>query len=241
LTHVRILLMKYTMLNSQKNQSLKQTHQTKNILVLHSSHLSGDQIKKSYRFALNQSKNVYKYIVLTHQQKHDIQQHFHISDDQFQLVPHFIELDTEVEQDSSNNQNRFIYIGRFSTEKQIDHIIRAYHKFLQSGYQTELHLFGRDEDNQIPLMPTIRRPFSVLVAVPVAAMLIPHVPDCAVRIRSHLLDRLERSCARYQLFANRHAMQCQLPDRVILLTGQSAPPGWIMRGGPPGRPVGCLA
>ena len=134
---------------------LKQTHQTKNILVLHSSHLSGDQIKKSYRFALNQSKNVYKYIVLTHQQKHDIQQHFHISDDQFQLVPHFIELDTEVEQDSSNNQNRFIYIGRFSTEKQIDHIIRAYHKFLQSGYQTELHLFGRDEDNQIPLMNTL--------------------------------------------------------------------------------------
>ena len=134
---------------------LKQTHQTKNILVLHSSHLSGDQIKKSYRFALNQSKIVYKYIVLTHQQKHDIQQHFHISDDQFQLVPHFIELDTEVEQDSSNNQNRFIYIGRFSTEKQIDHIIRAYHKFLQSGYQTELHLFGRDEDNQIPLMNTL--------------------------------------------------------------------------------------
>ena len=134
---------------------LKQTHQTKNILVLHSSHLSGDQIKKSYRFALNQSKNVYKYIVLTHQQKHDIQQHLPISDDQFQLVPHFIELDTEVEQDSSNNQNRFIYIGRFSAEKQIDHIIRAYHKFLQSGYQTELHLFGRDEDNQIPLMNTL--------------------------------------------------------------------------------------
>lgn len=111
--------------------------------------------KKSYRFALNQSENVYKYIVLTHQQKHDIQQHFPISDDQFQLVPHFIELDTEVEQDSSNNQNRFIYIGRFSAEKQIDHIIRAYHKFLQSGYQTELHLFGRDEDNQIPLMNTL--------------------------------------------------------------------------------------
>ncbi|MDU4021569.1 MAG: glycosyltransferase, partial [Staphylococcus epidermidis] len=40
-------------------------------------------------------------------------------------------------------------------EKQIDHIIRAYHKFLQSGYQTELHLFGRDEDNQIPLMNTL--------------------------------------------------------------------------------------
>jgi hypothetical protein len=27
--------------------------------------------------------------------------------------------------------------------------------FLQSGYQTELHLFGRDEDNQIPLMNTL--------------------------------------------------------------------------------------
>ena len=26
---------------------------------------------------------------------------------------------------------------------------------MQSGYQTELHLFGRDEDNQIPLMNTL--------------------------------------------------------------------------------------
>src|SRR5690606_19748059 len=42
-------------------------------------------------------------------------------------------------------------------------------------------------------------------------------PRLCGSIRSHLLDRLERSCARYQLFANRHAQQCRLPDRVITL------------------------
>ena len=47
-------------------------------------------------------------------------------------------------------------------------------------------------------------------------------PRLCGSIRSHLLDRLERSCARYQLFANRHAMQCRQPDRVTLRTIRSA-------------------
>src|ERR1700748_789222 len=62
--------------------------------------------------------------------------------------------------------------------------------------------------------PTIRRPFSALVVVPVAAILIPHVP-IERSWRSHLLDRLERSCARYHHDANRHAQVCRVPDSVM--------------------------
>src|SRR5437588_7399774 len=69
--------------------------------------------------------------------------------------------------------------------------------------------------------PTIRRPFSVLVVVPVAAMLIPHVP-IERSWRSHLLDRLRRSCARYHLDANRHARGCQRPDTLM---GRDEPAG----------------
>src|SRR2546421_12622374 len=69
--------------------------------------------------------------------------------------------------------------------------------------------------------PTIRRPFSVLVVVPVAAMLIPHVP-IERSWRSHLLDRLRRSCARYHLDANRHACVRHPPDTLM---GREEPAG----------------
>src|SRR5438270_13987347 len=69
--------------------------------------------------------------------------------------------------------------------------------------------------------PTIRRPFSVLVVVPVAAMLIPHVP-IERSWRSHLLDRLRRSCARYHLDANRHACLRHPPDTLM---GREEPAG----------------
>ena len=48
---------------------LNQTHATKNILVFHNSHLNGQQIKGSYKFALNHSEKVEKYLILTEKQK----------------------------------------------------------------------------------------------------------------------------------------------------------------------------
>jgi len=45
----------------------------------------------------------------------------------------------------------------------------------------EVYRLTRSFASDCRSLPTIRRPFSVLVAVPVAAMLNPHVPDCAVR------------------------------------------------------------
>ena len=38
---------------------------------------------------LENSASIYKYLVLTHYQKADIQQQFNISDDKIEVIPHF--------------------------------------------------------------------------------------------------------------------------------------------------------
>ena len=119
---------------------------TNNVLVFHNSHLSDNKLKNSYKFALNNSDKVSKYILLTQKQKNDIQREVGITDDKINVIPHFIEpIDLNVE---SELIDRFVFIGRLSTQKQVPHIIQAYHDFLKSGYTTKLDLYGKDEDNQ---------------------------------------------------------------------------------------------
>ncbi|MCE3399626.1 glycosyl transferase family 1, partial [Staphylococcus aureus] len=77
----------------------------------------------------------------------DIQEMYPIENERFELIPHFIELNHRKGENEVIQEDRFIYIGRFSSEKQMDHLIKAYDKFVKSGHQTKLHLFGRDEDN----------------------------------------------------------------------------------------------
>ena len=45
---------------------------TKNVLVFHNSHIDGDNIKSSYKIALENSDKVAQYLLLTHMQKDDI-------------------------------------------------------------------------------------------------------------------------------------------------------------------------
>lgn len=125
---------------------LNQSNQTHNILVFHSSHLNDDKIKASFKFALNNSNKVAKYIVLTHKQKNDIQNIASIESEKISIIPHFIQqkdINEHIEQ-----ENRFIFLGRLGVEKQLDHIIKAYNEFLQSGYTTNLVIFGKDEFHQ---------------------------------------------------------------------------------------------
>ena len=121
--------------------------------MLHSSHLSGTQIKKSFKYAFEHKENVEKFIVLTQQQKVDIQDMYPIPDKQFAVIPHFIETNKSI--DNENVEDRFVFIGRFSKEKQLDHLLKAYIEFLKSGHQTKLALYGRDEDNQKAIMQDI--------------------------------------------------------------------------------------
>ena len=47
---------------------------------------------------------------------HDIQEVYPIEDEQFELIPHFIELNQSNVETNMNKEDRFIYIGRFVKE-----------------------------------------------------------------------------------------------------------------------------
>lgn len=130
---------------------LNQTNNTKNVLVLHNSHLNQDEVKGSYKFALNHSEKVAKYIVLTEHQKQDIQSIYTIKDEKFAVIPHFT-LQKAPKYAKEQPQDRFIYIGRFGQQKQLDHLIKAYHLFIQRGYHTKLVMFGKDEAGQLKMV-----------------------------------------------------------------------------------------
>ncbi|ARJ12181.1 glycosyltransferase [Staphylococcus lugdunensis] len=119
----------------------------KRILVLHSNHLEHGKIRKSYGLALENSASIYKYLVLTHYQKADIQQQFNISDDKIEVIPHFQhQLLTEP---SEKVDDYFCFIGRIAKEKQLDHLIHAFQQYLAKGYNSQLHIYGEDVDNQV--------------------------------------------------------------------------------------------
>ena len=129
---------------------LNQSHQTKNVLVFHNSHLDGDKIKDSYKTALENSNKVAQYLLLTQKQKNDIQSLFNIDDSKISVIPHFIE--PYPENGNVEKLDRFVFIGRLGTQKQVDHLIKAYQQFLTIGHETNLTVFGPDEANQKQLM-----------------------------------------------------------------------------------------
>ncbi|RIM73159.1 glycosyltransferase, partial [Staphylococcus arlettae] len=119
----------------------------------HSSHLGKHNIKSSYKYALKNADKVTQYIVLTHQQKADILANNVITENKISVIPHFIKpvnIDTQLPQ-----QNRFIFIGRLVPEKQIEHIIHAYKKFIAKGYSTTLSIFGSGDANYRSYIETL--------------------------------------------------------------------------------------
>lgn len=122
----------------------------KRVIVVHSSHLHGADIKGSYKTALSESKKVDRYVVLTEHQKQDILERFNISDEKIAVVPHFI----VPERNHQRNQvkDQFCFIGRFGRQKQMDHLIKSYAIFKQSGHATKLVLYGMDEQGQLAMM-----------------------------------------------------------------------------------------
>lgn len=114
----------------------------KTILVFHNSHVTEGELKNSYKYALNNSDKVAKYYLLTEKQKIEIQNDFQIQDEKFAVIPHFIKPSNLV----CEKKDQFIYLGRFSEEKQISHIIHAYKKFKETGYSTKLVLYGGTDD-----------------------------------------------------------------------------------------------
>ncbi|PTK46881.1 glycosyl transferase family 1, partial [Staphylococcus nepalensis] len=81
----------------------------------------------------------------TTQQKQDILAQSDIPEQKIQVIPHFIEPSTLPEQE---RKNQFVYLGRFSKEKRIDHIVKAFKLFKAKDYETKLKLYGGVSDSQ---------------------------------------------------------------------------------------------
>ncbi|TDM27181.1 glycosyltransferase [Macrococcoides caseolyticum] len=118
---------------------INSTKKIKPILVFHSSHFEGENIKGSYKLALNNPDKIAKYYVLTNHQKEDIQNDFNIPDEKFKVIPHFINAPKDIINDK---KDQFVFMGRFSEEKQISHIIESYKLYKEKGYKTKLVLYG---------------------------------------------------------------------------------------------------
>src|SRR5699024_11962497 len=97
---------------------LKQKHTTKNILVFHNSHMNRQQMKGSYKFALNHSEKVEKYLILTEKQKEDIFSQVPLDERQLSVIPHSIK--TYKSLANENKLDRFVFIGRLGFQKQVD-------------------------------------------------------------------------------------------------------------------------
>lgn len=118
---------------------VKSDKKIKSILVFHSSHIENDKTKNSYTTALNNPNDIYRYYVLTNHQKNDIQSVYDIPDEKFSVIPHFIKT---VDNRKPDRKNQFIFMGRFSEEKQIEHIIESYKLYKEKGYSYNLLLYG---------------------------------------------------------------------------------------------------
>src|SRR5699024_11419929 len=97
------------------------------------SHLDNGKIKSSYKYALEQSDKVSKYLLLTHKQMEDIRNEIPINIEKFSIIPHFIK-DLKKEDKNLSIDDRFIFLVRISPEKQIDHIIYSYNNLIDLDY-----------------------------------------------------------------------------------------------------------
>ncbi|PTK58590.1 glycosyl transferase family 1 [Staphylococcus nepalensis] len=138
---------------------LNQTNATKNILVFHNSHINGKHIKNAYKFALNHSEKVEKYILLTEKQKEDILNQLSLEQNRLNVIPHSIKSYKSL--DKVEKLDRFIFLGRLGAQKQIDHLIKAYKQFLDYGYETKLAIFGPDEAGQKKKMLDLIEQFGI--------------------------------------------------------------------------------
>ena len=126
------------------------TANIKRVFVLHNSHLDGEELKSSYKSALLESEKITRYLVLTQHQKEDILAQFDIPEEKMAVVPHFIQPESNLA--SASIKDQFCFIGRFGLQKQMDHLLKSYALFKESGHETKLVLYGMDEQGQLAMM-----------------------------------------------------------------------------------------
>ncbi|MDU3212985.1 MAG: glycosyltransferase [Staphylococcus epidermidis] len=123
---------------------------TKNVLVFHNSHIDGDNIKSSYKIALENSDKVAQYLLLTHMQKDDIQHAYGISDEKISIVPHFIKSYGQKDGADEQNQKQVILdlVKEYQIEDKVDlndftkHPLEEFKKSKASLLTSEYEGFG---------------------------------------------------------------------------------------------------
>lgn len=113
----------------------------KKILLFHNSHLNGNDpldLKASYRYAIEHADQLDGLVVLTKKQKEDLAQVMEDTD-KVKIIPHSVELNKSSVPEKRTN--KLVSIGRLDEQKQVHHLIEAYHlsRDLLSAYSFEIY------------------------------------------------------------------------------------------------------
>ena len=117
----------------------------KKVFILHSSHLTGKEkgeIKKSYKYIIEQYEKIDYLVTLTEQQKKDLVKI--IKDDKkIRVIPHSALLNPVID---SIRENKLVFIGTLSKVKQVDHLIEAYNIAREELVDFQLDIYGEGEE-----------------------------------------------------------------------------------------------
>ena len=97
---------------------------TQKFFVLHSSHNIDGNLRKSYKYLVENAEQATKIIVLTHEQSRDLID-MGVDFKKIAVIPHSME-EEDFFREKQSREKKFVYLGRLAPEKQIPHIIEAF-------------------------------------------------------------------------------------------------------------------
>ncbi|HEC2208030.1 TPA: glycosyltransferase [Staphylococcus delphini] len=122
----------------------------KNVFVIHSSHKTIDgNIKGRYRLLYNRAEEIDQIVVLTPHQKEEMMEDFGISGTRLTVIPHF---STIYEVQENDRYPKFLYLGRIDENKQVSHILQAFKRYKDAGYDYGLNIYGYGDPQDIKNM-----------------------------------------------------------------------------------------
>ncbi|OZU88366.1 hypothetical protein CIL03_12000 [Virgibacillus indicus] len=132
-----------------------QNEEVKIIPVIHNNHFNKPfneegEIRKEYRFLFSNLDKFDKVVLLTEEQKKDIQQEFG-SSEKLTVIPHPAEKPAKSLQNvgATYNPHLAVSLARYVVQKRLDEAIKAFQHVVKEIPKAEFHIygFGREKDN----------------------------------------------------------------------------------------------
>lgn len=120
---------------------------TKKYFVLHSSHYLDSSIRNSYKYLLNNINKADKIIVLTKEQAKDLME-LGLDSEKIAVIPHSMKDKVEPLHEKNRSYEKFVYLGRLTGEKQVDHIIKAFKNVVERKPSYSLEIYGEGEKRE---------------------------------------------------------------------------------------------